>query len=272
MPVHYKQPTREQIESIVEAIKENMEVFSKIRNSKYNENYIEPSQQLYYGLNIDKKTGNITIGELKYPSIKKESFISATFISDTYIENSFTIDCDENIVSTKTHYNITPSSTEIPDCKSRLVLNNDGITIESETWSYEQKDAENIVNYYRKAKRDFEYPFIVEEKILVNDPGKFKGSRYVLINLKNLTQVDSPEYQKDENGNVTIEPVTFDSRTQVAKYYKENKETITNAFMQNPECQLFQSKFFKPSLTQGIKKIAYNSGILPYESENEIVK
>ena len=181
-----------------------------------------------------------------------------------------------NIISTNFYSRVTDDNTEMLGHDARTVFNSDGIAMESESRSYEQIEGEDKVNYHRIVRRDEEYPFIAEEEILVNDISldKYTGTRYMAIDMKDLSQLGYPEYQKDEEGRTTTIPITFDDKKQVSEYYQENKETIDNALMQEPDHGLFPSKGLKQSLKAGIKKLAVKAGILPneHEQETEIVE
>lgn len=268
MPNRFEQPTREQIEAIVETVKSNMVLSSDERETEYRKRSIKSPQRLYYGLTIDKETGSVTIGTFNIAG--KET--NAAFSSNNYKESTFAPDGKGNVISTGSYSKVTDDHTEMLSHDTRTVLNSDGVAMESESHSYEQIDGEDRINYHRIARRDDEYPFIAQEEVLVNDISldKYTGTRYMAIEMKDLSQLGFPEYQKDEEGRTTTTPITFDDKEQISEYYQENKETIDNALMQEPDHGLFTSKGLKQSLKVGIKELAVKAGILPNEHEQEI--
>ncbi len=265
MPNTFEQPTREQVEAIVEAVKSNMVLSSKERNEKYRTRSLKTPFKIYNGLSIDKETGSVTIGELSISG--KET--NADF--DTYAESTFTPDGKGNVISTGFYSKVSDNDIEMLSSDFRTILNSDGIAMESERKVYKQVDGEDKVKYHSIAKRDAEYPFIAQEEVLVDDYFKLytTGTRYKAINMKDLAQLDAPEFQKDENGRTGFTEITFDDRAQISKYYQDNKEAIDNALMQEPDHGLFPSKGLKQSLKAGIKKLAIKAGILPNEHEQE---
>ena len=268
MPNRFEQPTREQVEAIVEAVKSNMVLSSEERNEKYRTRSLKTPLKVYNGLSIDKETGSVTIGKLSIAG--KEMTAGMSFDNyDNYRESTFTPDGKGNVISTGSYSRVSDNNIEMLSGDSRTILNSDGIAMESERKLYKQVDGEDKVKYHSIAKRDAEYPFIAQEEVLVDDYflDKYTGTRYMAINMKDLAQLDAPEYQKDENGRTTFTKITFDDRAQISKYYQDNKEAIDNALMQEPDHGLFPS--LNQSLKAGIKKLAIKAGILPNEHEQE---
>lgn len=270
MPNHFEQPTREQIDAIVEAVKSSMILSKQDRDSAYRSQSLRTPLKIHYGLSIDSETGNVTIGRLRTAGSE------VSWEPNSYSETTFSADGKGNVVAmSSSQRESRDTHTEILDMDSRTVYNSDGIAMESESHSYEQVDGEDKVTYHRVAKRDAEYPFIAQEDILVNDISldKHTGTRYMAIDMKDLSQLGYPEYQKDENGHPT-QPITFDDRAQISEYYKENKETIDDVLLQEPEYQPHRANTLEKALFAGIKKLAVKAGIIPneHEQENEIAE
>lgn len=271
MPNRFEQPTREQVEAIVEAVKSNMVLSSEERNEKYRTRSLKTPFKIYNGLSIDKETGSVTIGTFTISGKEINAY------SNDYKETTFTPDGKGNVISTASYSRVSDNDIEMLSGDSRTILNSDGIAMESERKLYKQVDGEDKVKYHSIAKRDAEYPFIAQEEVLVDELDKYTGTRYMAINMKDLAQLDAPEYQKDENGRITtkkdengrttVTEITFDDRAQISKYYQDNKEAIDNALMQEPDHGLFPS--LNQSLKAGIKKLAIKAGILPNEHEQE---
>lgn len=271
MPNRFEQPTREQIEAIVECIKSNKPLTKEERNRRAHV-HSSKKTEYYHGLSIDPKTGNVTIQEF---DLKEERVIIGDYLS----ENTFSADGKGNVIEESSYAKIDMSSLakdENLKRTSRCTINSDGITIETDSYSYEQVDGQDIVSYHRIAKRDSEYPFIAQEEVLVNNITRdnYTGNRYMAIDMKDLSQLGYPEYQIDENGNKTTTPITFENREQISEYYQKNKEVIDNALMQEPNHGLFSSKQYAQALRDGIRKLAVKSGILPneHDKETEIVE
>lgn len=245
MPSSSEQPTREQIEAIVGAVKSNMVLSSDAREAEYAQAMFSTDKS-YHGLSIDKETGSVTIGS--FDIVHKRSFSH-----DMYSESTFVPDGRGNVLATDS-YSIIESGHERLDTDKREVLNGDGIVMESETRRYGQINGENSVKYHTKAKRDPEYPFIAQEEVLVDDRvPNGERARYAVISKKDLSQLTALEYQKDESGIETFTPIAFDDRSKISEYYQENKEDIDGALMQRPD----------------IRKLAEKAGILPNEHETE---
>lgn len=266
MPNRFEQPTREQIEAIVESIKSNKPLTQEERHRRA---YVHSPKksEVYHGLSIDPETGSVTIQMFK---LGHDREIAGDYLK----ESTFSADGKGNAIAESSYSRIDMSSFRRDENLShtgRTTFNSDGIAIESDSYSYEQVDGEDRVNYHRIAKRDAEYPFIAQEEVLVNDISldKHTGKRYMAIDMKDLAQLGSPEYQRDEDGKTTTTPITFENREQISEYYQENKGAIDNALMQEPDHGLFPTKQLKQALKSGIRKLAVKAGILPNEHAQE---
>ena len=266
MPNYYEQPTRDTINAIVEAVKTNgIVTTSQERNNKH------PGlkgHKVYDGISIDQKTGAVTIQRLVM------SGREANVLHGNYMhEETFAPDGKGNAVANSFSYDIDSDGygKAILTGTSEVLYNPDGIAMKLESKSYKQEDGQDILQYHAVNTRDEQYPFIAQQETIVNDFGHGSpvGTEYIAIEMKDLSQLGFPEYQKDENGRTTTTPITFDDREQISKYYQDNKEAIDNALMQEPDHGLFPSKGLKQSLKAGIKKLAIKAGILPNEHEQE---
>lgn len=266
MPNYYEQPTRENINAIVEAVKSNGILTSKDIYNKY-ANLGLKGHEIYDGISIDQETGDVTLQRLTMSGRESNAFDGnnmnvKTFSSDgkgkAIADTSF-YKIDEDTLSKNLSHT------------SEILYNPDGIEMRVEHKSYRQENGQDVLEYHSVNTRDEQYPFIAKEETIVNE-GEFGspvGTKYMAIEMKDLAQVSSPEYQKDENGRNTTTPITFDDRTQISQYYQDNKETIDNALMQEPNHGIFSSKNLKQSLKTGIKNLAVKAGILPNEHEKE---
>lgn len=271
MPNYYKQPTQDTINAIVDAVETNgilttrQEIYNKYPGFK--------GHEVYNGISINKETGAVTIQELVM------SGKGANVLAGNYMhEATFTPDGKGNAVANKISYNIDSDEygKAILTGNSEVLYNPDGIAMKLESKSYKQEDGQDILDYHVVETRDEQYPFIAQQETIVNDLGlgSSVGTEYIAIKMNDLAQLGFPEYQKDEEGKTTVNPITFENREQISTYYQENKETIDNALMQEPDHGLFPSKGLKQSLRAGIKKLAIKAGMLPneYEQETEIAE
>ena len=268
MPNYYEQPTRETINAIVEAIKTNGILTSQDRYNKYARLSLK-GHEVYDGISIDQETGAVTLQRLVM-SGREARVLDGNYRNDT----TFTPDGKGNAVANTISYGIdtdTLSKETRLRGTSEVVYNPDGIAMKLESKSYKQEDGQDILQYHSLNTRDEQYPFIAQKETIVNDFGHGSpvGTEYIAIEMKDLAQLGFPEYQKDEEGRTTTTPITFENREQISTYYQENKETIDNALMQEPDHGLFPSKGLKQSLKAGIKKLALKAGILPNEHEQE---
>ena len=266
MPNYYEQPTRETINAIVEAVKTNGILTSQDRYNKYARLGLE-GHEVYNGISIDKETGAVTLQRFVM-SGREAHVLDGNYMHET----TFTPDGNGNAVENSTSYDIDTDTLTYEarlSGTSEVLYNPDGIAMKLESKSYKQEDGQDILQYHAVNTRDEQYPFIAQKETIVNDFGHGSpvGTEYIAIEMKDLSQLGFPEYQKDENGRTT--PITFDDRAQISKYYQDNKEAIDNALMQEPDHGLFPSKGLKQSLKAGIKKLAIKAGILPNEHEQE---
>lgn len=268
MPNYYEQPTRETINAIVEAVKTNGILTSQDRYNKYARLGLK-GHEVYDGISIDQETGAVTLQRLVM-SGREAHVIDGNYMHET----TFIPDGKGNAVANTTSYGIdtdTFSKETRLRGTSEVLYNPDGIAMKLESKSYKQEEGQDILQYHVLDTRDEQYPFIAQKETIVNDFGHGSpvGTEYIAIEMKDLAQLGFPEYQKDEEGRTTTNPITFDDRAQISKYYQDNKEAIDNALMQEPDHGLFPSKGLKQSLKAGIKKLAIKAGILPNEHEQE---
>ena len=268
MPNYYEQPTRETINAIVEAIKTNGILTSQDRYNKYARLSLK-GHEVYDGISIDQETGAVTLQRLVM-SGREARVLDGNYMNET----TFTPDGKGNAVANTISYGIdtdTLSKETRLRGTSEVVYNPDGIAMKLESKSYKQEDGQDILQYHSLNTRDEQYPFIAQKETIVNDFGHGSpvGTEYIAIEMKDLAQLGFPEYKKDEECRTTPTTITFENREQISTYYQENKETIDNALMQEPDHGLFPSKGLKQSLKAGIKKLALKAGILPNEHEQE---
>ena len=265
MPNKFAQPTREQIEAIVEAIKTNGVLSSEQREGKYRNVGRSSEQKLNYGLTIDKETGSVTIGTLSTAGSE------INFGNDSYYkEATFSADGKGNVVSTFS-YSKARNDKEMLSHDSRRVYNGDGIEMENESHSYKQVDGEEKVTYHRITKRDEQYPFIAQEEVLVDEISldEYTGKRYIAIEMEKIGGLGNPEYKTDETGKKV--PITFENREQISEYYQdsENKNAIANAIAPKPENPLFFPSKLKRSMEAGMAKLMEKAGLSQPEQQAE---
>lgn len=268
MPNYYEQPTRETINTIIEAVKTNGILTTSQERSQKHPGVYSKRTNTYYGIGINQETGAVTIQEMDLAAL------DANVINSNRVnERTFLSDEKGNAIVNNSNYQIDSDGygkTILTDT-SEVLYNPDGIAMKLDCKSYKQEDGQDILQYHSLSVRDEQYPFIAQRETIVNDFGHGSpvGTKYIAIEMKDLAQLGFPEYQKDEEGKTTTTPITFENREQISTYYQENKETIDNALMQEPDFELFQSKELKQSLKSGIRKLAVKAGILPNEHTQE---
>ena len=191
-----------------------------------------------------------------------------TLVGNFVNESTFLPDGNGNAIENSSYYKIDSDGygeTRLTSTSKHL-FNPDGIVMKSEFKDYRQEDGKNILEKHILHTRDEQYPFIIQEKTILDDSEQSSpiGTKYLPMETNDMTYLNNVKW--DERGNI----IKFENREQISTYYQENKETIDSALTQGPDN--VSDKELKQSLKAGMKKLAVKAGILPnvHEQESEI--
>lgn len=202
LPNMFEEPTREQINNIVNAIKSDKVLTPEERQKVVRqERSLETKQKSYHGINIDEKTGNVTIGGF--------NFIGYHLMgNNSYYEAEYTASQNGNLIITHQSGDITNNliKPEVLIGEGKTVLNRDGIDIEKEVKLYKQdKEDKTTLKYHATHTRDKEYPFVEEYECLLNediiDSRNLEGKNYVVLDTfdhKDSRPLGCFEFSRDE--------------------------------------------------------------------------
>lgn len=237
--LRYPSPSYSPSESDVKYLLEKLSVYNfngvlspndrMVEYNKLLENRIVDSNK--FELYVDKKTGNFYFGSFS---------ISGT---DSYNEVQYFLDDKGNVVK-KSGFSVELSGTGTEEImkETKTVFNRNGIELEKE--STKNSSDKKI---YRKAIRDSEFPFVVQESLFIKK-GEEEAQKecYMPIDLEDLSSVSTSIIVNDK-------PIRFNTREEISQYYDENKESIESAFNKN----------------KGLYELAKSSGILKDVSNKE---
>ncbi len=258
-------PPQEQVYAIVSAVESSHLLSSEERIMAHSSLSIKSREQSYSGISVDKNTGAVTIDYLHI--IGSERAFSP--FDNRFSTTTFSAEKEGGIKQEFIQGELNSNHQEVLTDENTAHFNKDGITMETENKSYHREQGEDKLTYHCITKRDEEYPFIAKRDTLLYTYPTYSApdTKYMLIKLEDLSQIDSPEYEKDEQG-VSIGEITFNDREEVSEYYEANKEVITEAIMQQPN-PAFVSDELRREIQVGMQALAKEVGLLPAEESQQ---
>lgn len=130
--------TEEQIKLITNALKLDKIIPEEKRQDIINTRTFGTKQLTYYGLDVDKETGNITLCQFAFAG----SLIDG---KNSYIETKFSLNEDKNLILSEYIYDITETNYEILRTESKSIIDPDGNYINIDTKEYDENN--NLIKH-----------------------------------------------------------------------------------------------------------------------------